>query len=109
MAWLYVVLASLIDVGWATLIKRFGFSSPWMIALIIGLVLIPPFLLSLAMKTLPMGTAYAVFVGLAACGIVLVGIVAFGESTSLLRLFFLSLIVVGIIGLRLLENPVVTR
>ncbi len=105
MAWLYVALASVLDVAWATLIKRYGLSNPFVIAAICCIVISVPLLMNSAMKTIPLGTAYGVFVGLAAIGVLAMGVLAFGESTSLLRLFFLGLIVVGIIGLRLLENP----
>lgn len=62
------------------------------------------FMLAFALRTLPVGTAYAVWVGIGAVGVAIVGIVAFGESGSLLRLGFIATILVGVIGLRILEG-----
>lgn len=61
-------------------------------------------MLAFALRTLPVGTAYAVWVGIGAVGVAIVGIVAFGESGSLLRLGFIATILVGVIGLRILEG-----
>jgi quaternary ammonium compound-resistance protein SugE len=104
MAWLYVVLAAVIDTGLFTLLKVFQAKREWIIVICLLAVAVP-FVMSFAIKTLPMGTAYAVFVGLAMVGTATVGIVFFGESASAQRLLFLGLILAGVIGLRLLENP----
>jgi quaternary ammonium compound-resistance protein SugE len=105
MAWLYVIGASMVEIGIFTLVKLYGFTRLWPGALIAVLSLGIPFIMQFALKTLPMGTAYAAFVGMAMVGNVLIGIAFFQESASMQRLLFVGLIVAGVIGLRLIENP----
>lgn len=101
-----VTLAGLFEVGWAIGLKYTeGFTRLWptlgtALSMIVSLGL-----LGLAMKSLPVGTAYAVWVGVGAVGTVLLGIVLFKEPASLLRLVSVSLIVAGIVGLRLATTP----
>jgi quaternary ammonium compound-resistance protein SugE len=105
MAWLYVIFAALIEVTVFTLIKAQGFSKLPMMALILSLGLAVPITMNFALKSLPLGTAYAAFVGIAIIGNVVSGAALFHESLSWQRLALIGLILVGVIGLRLLENP----
>jgi quaternary ammonium compound-resistance protein SugE len=102
MAWLILVVAGLFEVGWAIGLKYTdGFTRLWptvgtLLAMIISLGL-----LGIAMKSLPVGTSYAVWVGVGAVGTAILGIVLLGEPASAGRLISLGLIVAGIVGLKL--------
>ena len=102
MNWLILVLAGLLEISWALGLKYTdGFSKLWPTVGTVSSLLLSFFLLGIAMKTLPAGTAYAVWVGIGALGTAIFGIILFGESTSALKLGSLGLICVGIIGLKL--------
>ncbi|MFJ5445973.1 quaternary ammonium compound efflux SMR transporter SugE [Methylobacillus methanolivorans] len=102
MNWFILVVAGLLEVGWAIGLKYSdGFTKPIPSVLTIICILLSLGLLSIAMKGLPLGTAYAVWVGIGAIGTAICGIVLFGESAAFLRIASLSLIVAGIIGLKL--------
>lgn len=101
MAWLLLLVAALLEVVWATAVGRSdGFTRLWPTVVGIAAAVTSFVLLTIAMRALPVGTAYAVWVGLGAVGVVLVGISA-GESASPLRLACLALIVLGVVGLKL--------
>src|SRR5699024_4696870 len=99
-----LALAGLFEIGWAVGLKYTdGFSRPWpTLATIVAMVLSMG-LLGLAVRTLPVGTAYAVWTGIGAIGTVLLGIVLLGEPANVGRLLCLALIVVGIVGLKMLS------
>jgi len=102
MAWVYLLIAGLMETAWAVGLKySAGFTklgpSLWTVA---GMA-ISFYFLSLALKTLPVGTGYAVWTGIGAVGTAILGIVLFGESHSLARIFCIAMIVAGIAGLRL--------
>lgn len=102
MAWLLLVLAGLFEVGWAIGLKYTeGFTRPWPTAATIAAMVISLGLLGEAMKTLPVGTSYAIWVGVGAVGTAILGIVLLGESANAGRLVSLGLIVAGIVGLKL--------
>ncbi len=102
MAWLILLLAGLFEVAWAVGLKYSeGFSRPWISAGTLLAMAISVWLLGLAMKSLPLGTSYAVWVGVGALGTVILGIVLFHEPASALRLISAGLILAGIIGLKL--------
>lgn len=102
MAWLILVIAGLFEVGWAIGLKYTdGFSKLWPTVGTVVAMIISLGLLGLAMKTLPVGTAYAIWVGVGAIGTVILGMVLFGEPATPLRLGSLALIVAGILGLKL--------
>lgn len=102
MAWLLLVIAGLFEVGWAIGLKYTeGFTRTLPTLATLAAMGISLGLLGLAMKSLPVGTAYAVWVGVGAVGTALAGIVLFGEVASLGRLLSLGLIVAGIVGLKL--------
>jgi len=102
MNWLILVLAGLFEIGWAIGLKYAdGFTRPWptlgtVVAMAISLAL-----LGIAMRSLPVGTAYAVWVGVGAVGTAILGIVLLGEPSDLPRLLCLGLIAAGIVGLKL--------
>jgi quaternary ammonium compound-resistance protein SugE len=102
MAWILLVLAGLLEVGWAIGLKYTeGFTRLWPTLGTVSAMIISLGLLGVAMKQLPVGTAYAVWVGVGAVGTAVLGIVLFAESASPGRLISLALIVAGIIGLKL--------
>lgn len=105
MAWLYLLIAGLLEVVWATALKfSDGFSRilPTVVALTTAWASF--WFLSLAIRKIPIGTAYAVWVGIGAVGVVVVGMVWFRESRDFWRLFFIGLIVVGVVGLKLVSR-----
>jgi quaternary ammonium compound-resistance protein SugE len=103
MAWLALFLAGLLEVGWAIGLKyTHGFSRFWPSLTTVMCIVLSLALLAQALKTLPIGTAYAVWTGIGTVGTALLGIVLFSESSELLRLGCILLIVLGIVGLRLL-------
>jgi quaternary ammonium compound-resistance protein SugE len=104
-AWVFLLIASLMELVWATALKESdGLSKPWPTAIGLTVALLSVVVLSLSLRTLPVGTAYAVFTGLGALGVAAVGIVAFDESTSPARVAFLGLIIIGVVGLQFAEN-----
>ncbi|MFE9101684.1 DMT family transporter [Actinomadura geliboluensis] len=105
MAWVFLLIASLMELVWATALKESdGLTKPWPTAIGLAVALLSVVILSLSLRTLPVGTAYAVFTGLGALGVALVGVFAFGESASPARLGFLGLIIIGVVGLQFAEN-----
>ena len=101
MSWIILFFAGLFEVGWAVGLKYTdGFSRPLPSALTIGAMIISLGLLGLAMKELPLGTAYAIWTGVGAVGTVIAGIILFGESMALFRLASVALIIAGLIGLK---------
>jgi quaternary ammonium compound-resistance protein SugE len=104
MAWAYLTIAGLFEVGWAIGLKYSdGLSKPVPALLTVTAMAISIFLLSFAMKTIPVGTAYAVWTGIGAIGVAVLGMVLFGESRELLRILCLFLIIAGIMGLKLVS------
>ncbi|MBD9481986.1 quaternary ammonium compound efflux SMR transporter SugE [Pseudomonas sp. PDM14] len=102
MSWLILFLAGLFEVGWAVGLKYTdGFTRPIPTLLTVGAMVISLGLLGLAMKELPLGTAYAIWTGVGAVGTVIAGIILFGESMALVRLLSVGLIVTGLLGLKL--------
>ena len=102
MTWAILVLAGLFEMGWAIGLKYTdGFSRLWPTVWTVMAMIISLWLLGIAMKTLPVGTAYSVWVGVGAVGTVILGIVLFGEPANTGRLISVAFIVAGIIGLKL--------
>jgi len=105
MAWVYLFIAGLFECGWAIGLKYSdGFTKlvPSLLTIVaMGLSLL---LLSIAMKTIPVGTAYAVWTGIGAVGVAILGMILFGESRAILRIVCLLLIVSGILGLKLISS-----
>ena len=101
MNWAILVVAGIFEVGWAVGLKYTeGFTKLWPSVWTVLAMIISLGLLGIAMKTLPVGTAYSVWVGVGAVGTVVLGIVLLGESASLARMISVALIVAGIVGLK---------
>lgn len=105
MAWTVLIGAGLLEVVWAIALKQTnGFTRLWPSVIGITAAVVSFVMLSSALRSLPVGTAYAVWVGIGALGVALAGIVALGESAAPLRVAFLSLILIGVVGLKLVEG-----
>lgn len=102
MNWFSLVVAGLFEIGWAVGLKYTeGFTRLWPTTLTVLSMIISLSLLGIAMKSLPVGTAYAIWVGVGAVGTAILGIFLLGDSANPLRILSLGLIVAGIIGLKL--------
>ncbi|MBZ7986339.1 multidrug efflux SMR transporter [Campylobacter sp. Cr9] len=103
MAWIYLILAGVFEIGWPLGFKLANEGSKlWIIFAIFSMAL-SGFLLYLSQKSIPIGTAYIVWTGIGGIGTILVGIFFFQDSVSFLRLFFLALILVGLVGIKLVS------
>ncbi|MCC6414457.1 MAG: quaternary ammonium compound efflux SMR transporter SugE [Opitutaceae bacterium] len=101
-AWLILLLAAAFEIVWAAGLKStHGFTRLWPSIGVIAAMAASMWLLAVAARTLPIGTAYAVWTGIGAVGTAIAGILWFNESASVLRLFCICLIIVGITGLKL--------
>jgi quaternary ammonium compound-resistance protein SugE len=104
MAWAYLTVAGLFEIGWAIGLKySHGFSKPVPSLLTVVAMAFSLWLLAIAMRTIPVGTAYAVWTGIGAVGVAILGMLLFGESREFLRVACLFLIIAGIIGLKLVS------
>jgi quaternary ammonium compound-resistance protein SugE len=102
MAWAYLLIAGIFEVIWAMGLKySHGFTKLYPSLITLGGMVISFYFLSLATKSLPIGTAYAIWTGIGALGAVLLGIILFNEPLNILRILFLCLILIGILGLKL--------
>jgi quaternary ammonium compound-resistance protein SugE len=102
MAWVILLVAGLLEVVWALLLKQSeGFTKPVPTIGFLVSLFFSMFLLAQAVKSLPVGTAYAVWTGIGAAGTAVLGMLLLGESRDLLKLISLVLLIAGIIGLRL--------
>ena len=102
MSWFILLLAGLFEVGWAVGLKYTdGFTRPLPTLLTVAAIIVSLALLGLAMKELPLGTAYAIWTGVGAVGTVIAGIILFGESMALFRLASVALIIAGLVGLKI--------
>lgn len=105
MAWVILLGAGLLEIVWATALKQSdGFSRLWPSVIGIGVSLVSFFMLAFALRDLPLGTAYVVWMGIGGVGVAVVGLIAFGDRPSPARLALISLILVGVAGLRIIEN-----
>jgi quaternary ammonium compound-resistance protein SugE len=104
MAWFLLIAAGIAEMGWAVGLKyTAGFTRLWPSLATVAAMIVSLWLLGLALKTLPLGTAYAIWTGVGTVGTAILGIILFGESAALLRLGSIGLIVAGIIGLKLVS------
>jgi quaternary ammonium compound-resistance protein SugE len=102
MAWVILFIAGLFEVGWAIGLKYTeGFTRLWPTVGTVAAMIISLWLLGIAMKSLPVGTSYAVWVGVGAVGTVILGIILLGEAANAARLISVAFIIAGIIGLKL--------
>lgn len=105
MHWIILFIAGLFEVAWAIGLKYTdGFSKLWPSVFTIVCMLVSMGLLAYAVKYLPVGTAYAIWTGIGAVGTAVLGIILFNESKELVRIFFIFLIVVGIVGLKIFSG-----
>ena len=104
MAWLYLFVAGLFEVGWAIGLKYTqGFTRLMPTLLTLGSMIVSLGLLGLALKSLPVGTAYAIWTGIGTIGTAILGIALLGEPAGVLRLLCIGMIVAGIVGLKLVS------
>ena len=102
MAWIWLTAAGLLEIVWAVGLKYTdGFTRPVPSAVTVAAMAASVFLLALAVRTIPIGTGYAVWTGIGAVGVALVGMVLFDEPKDLMRIASILLIVAGIIGLKI--------
>lgn len=105
MAWVYLVAAGILEIGWAIGLKYTdGFTKPVPSVLTGTAMAVSMFLLALAARELPIGTAYAVWVGIGAVGTAILGIALLGEPRGAARLACLGLIIAGVIGLKIIDG-----
>ncbi len=105
LAWTYLIIAGLFEIGWPLgfkLSQTTRFRSPFLLVAALSIGLSGVFLW-MAQKEIPIGTAYAVWTGIGAAGTFLIGILFFGDTAGIMRLFSFSLIVMGVVGLKLLD------
>jgi len=102
MAWIYLLIAGLLEIVWAYYMKQsHGFTRLWPSVATLGFMAVSFALLSLAMRTLPMGTAYVVWTGIGAVGAFIVGVVLLGEHLSVMRVVAAVLVLAGLVMFRL--------
>lgn len=107
MAWILLIIAGLFEIGWPLGFKLASMHSKyfiWFIGLSILSMGLSGYFLYLAQKSIPIGTAYVIWTGIGAIGTVLLGILFFHDSANIFRLLFLSLILIGIVGLKLAQK-----
>lgn len=105
MAWIYLLIASAGEIVWAYTLKASeGFTRPGMVALNLAALILAVWFLVQAMRTLPLGTAYAVWTGIGVVGAALLGIVVLGESAAPARLAAIAMIVAGVVLLKLVDG-----
>lgn len=105
MAWVILFVAGLLEVVWALMLKQSqGFTKPGPTVAFLVALFLSMFLLSQALKTLPVGTAYAVWTGIGAAGTAILGMLLLGESREVLKLISLMMLLGGIIGLRITSS-----
>jgi len=105
LSWVYLIIAGCLECGWAVGIKYTeGFTRPIPSMLTVAAMVASFWLLSLAMKTIPVGTAYAVWTGIGATGVAIFGIILFDEPRNLPGILCLLLILAGVIGLKLFSG-----
>lgn len=106
MAWIILIVAGLFETAWAVGLKyTHGFTRPWPSTFTAIALIISMYLLAIAAKTLPIGTAYAVWVGIGAAGTAILGVWLLKEPVTLGRVFFLAMMIVSIVGLKLTATP----
>lgn len=105
MAWVFLFIAGLLECGWAVGLKYSnGFTEFWPTVFTVVAAVASLVFLGLAMRSLPIGTAYAIWTGIGAVGVAIFGIIVFGESAAFGRIASITLIVTGIVGLKLFSG-----
>jgi quaternary ammonium compound-resistance protein SugE len=102
LAWALLLVAGLCEIGWAVGLKYTdGFTRPWPTTLVVTAMVASVWMLAIALRTIPVGTGYAVWTGVGAVGTAILGMVLFNESRDVARILCILLIVAGIVGLKL--------
>lgn len=105
MAWFLLIVAGLFETVWAVALKYSeGFTRLWPSVITAVAMIISLYLLAVSLRSLPLGTAYTIWTGIGALGTVIYGIIVFGESKDLLKLFFVMMILGGIVGLKAVSS-----
>ena len=105
MAWVWLVLAGLLEIVWAVGLKYTdGFTRVWPSVMTVAAMIASVYFLAIAVRTIPIGTGYAVWTGIGAVGVAILGMILFGEPRTLLRIGSILLIVAGIVGLKLVTS-----
>lgn len=105
MAWIYLMVAGVFECVWAVGLKYTeGFSKPIPSVITVAAMIASVWLLAMAMKEIPIGTAYAIWTGIGAVGVAIIGMILFQESKDIVRIMSLLLIISGIIGLKLVSG-----
>ena len=105
MAWTYLFIAGLFEIGWAVGMKyTHGFSRLWPTVAVLVSMILSVYFLSIAIKSIPVGTAYAVWTGIGIVGTTILGIILFNETVSVLRVLFISLILISVVGLKVITE-----
>ena len=106
MPWVYLFIAGLFEIVWAIGLKfTVGFSKPVPTVITVTAMITSFAFLALALKAIPVGTGYAVWTGIGAVGVAIIGMVWLGESCEVLRILCIVLIVTGVVGLKLVSYP----
>lgn len=105
MAWFYLLVAGIFEIGWAIGMKyTHGFTRFWPVVFTLVSMILSVYLLSLATKTIPLGTAYAVWTGIGIVGTSIIGIIIFSEPVEVLRIVFIAMILIAIVGLKMISH-----
>ncbi|MDD3985384.1 MAG: SMR family transporter [Methanobacterium sp.] len=103
--WIYLVLAGFMEVGWAVGLKYTnGFSQPIPSIITVIFMVLSLYLLSLALKTISIGTGYTIWTGIGVIGTAIIGMVLLGDSKEFIRMIFILIIIIGILGLQFFPN-----
>lgn len=110
MGWIYLILAGLSEIVWAYGLKMtHGFTELWWSVITISFMIVSFGLFAQSMKTIPIGTAYAVFTGIGAAGTALIGIIFLNEGANILKIVSLLILISGIVGLKLIDKKAKTE
>ncbi|MFC7063895.1 DMT family transporter [Halobacillus seohaensis] len=106
MAWVYLLIGAIFEVGWAVGLKLSeGFSRPLISAVTVVFILISFYLFTKALRLIDIGTGYAIFTGLGAAGTAVIGMTFLGDGTGTGKVFFIVLLIFGVIGLKMSNTP----
>jgi quaternary ammonium compound-resistance protein SugE len=106
MNWVILFVAGLLEIAWAVGLKYTdGFTKLWASVITIAAMIASVYLLSVAVRTIPVGTGYAIWTGIGAVGVATIGMILLGEPRSVLRIACILLIVIGIVGLKFFGGP----
>jgi quaternary ammonium compound-resistance protein SugE len=101
MSWIYLTIAGIMEIVWAVGLKYSnGFTNLWPSVVTVVSIILSFFLFAKSLKTIPIGTGYAVFTGIGAAGTAAVGMIFLDESVSVMKIFFITLMIISIIGLK---------